>query len=223
MTSPASARGRRVGCAVGSGSPTGECSAASCRRSATGRCISDCCTPSRTGWSSSPPAPDGTGRFTSTRVRVPTTSCPVAAPARPDGSRRCSRSRPSTRIATRSCSAHPRSAHSRAARSTPSRTPGRCGSTSTSPDSCITCGRCSPSGPATCSSRAAAGARTPTGYSTSRSRQPMRTSPRACGQIRSSARTRGSSTASASTSTADRTSPTSHAKTEAGSCASAAR
>ena len=61
MTSAASARGRRVGCAVGSGSPTGECSAASCRRSDTGRCISDCCTPSRTGSSSSPPAPDGDG------------------------------------------------------------------------------------------------------------------------------------------------------------------
>ena len=104
--------------------------------------------------------------------------------------------------------------------STPSRTPGRCGSTSTSPDSFITCGRSSPSGPATCLSRAAAGAHTPTGYSTSRSQPPMRTSPRACRPTRSSAPTRGSSTASASTSTAGRTSPTSPAKTEAGSCAS---
>ena len=128
----------------------GRRSAASCRQSATGRCISDCCTPSRTGWSSSPPAPDATGNFTSTRVRVPTTSCPAAAPARPDGSRRCSRSRPYTRIAARSCSSHPRSARRRAARSTPSRTPARCGSTSTSPDSYITCGRSSPRRPATC-------------------------------------------------------------------------
>ena len=95
MASPANARGRRVGCAAGSGSPTGECSAASCRQSATERCISDCCTPNRTGWSSSPPAPDATGRFTSTPARVPTTSSPAAPPARPDGSRRCSRSRPS--------------------------------------------------------------------------------------------------------------------------------
>ena len=51
MASPANARGRRVGCAAGSGSPTGECSAASCPRNGTGRCTSDCCTPSRTGWS----------------------------------------------------------------------------------------------------------------------------------------------------------------------------
>ena len=95
MASPANARGRRVGCAAGSGSPTGECSAASCPQSATERCTSDCCTPNRTGWSSSPPAPDATARFTSTPARVPTTSSPPAPPAPPDGSRRCSRSRPS--------------------------------------------------------------------------------------------------------------------------------
>ena len=53
--------------------------------------------------------------------------------------------------------------------------------------------------PATYSSRAAVGARTPTGCSTSRSQPPSRTSPRACGQTRSSARMVGSSTASAST------------------------
>ena len=49
----------------------GRRSAASCRQSATGRCISDCCTHSRTGWSSSPPAPDATGRFSiHTRARA---------------------------------------------------------------------------------------------------------------------------------------------------------
>ena len=60
-----------MGCAAGSGSPTGECSAASCPQSATERCTSDCCTPNRTGWSRWPPAPDATARFTiHTRARA---------------------------------------------------------------------------------------------------------------------------------------------------------
>ena len=205
MTPPASAtpprdgRPRRPGCAAGSGSPTGARSAASWRQNATGRFSSACCTRDRTGSSSSPPARDATARSRSTPVPAPTTSCPAAAPGTKDGSSPCSRSRPRTPTEARSCSSHPPCARSRAATSTPSPTPERCGSTSISPDSCTPVGvprrqAVPPLGRERRRGSARLLAARP-------SRCPPREEDRPSGWTasRSSARTCGSSTASAST------------------------
>ena len=206
------------GCAAGSGSPTGACSAASCaaeRHRALHLGLlhaqSDGLVELAAGTRR-----DGTLQI-HTRARADH-FLPGGGTGHDAGSKPCSRSRPCTRTAARSCSSHRRCARTRGATSTPSRTPERCGSTSTSPDSFITCGPSSPTSRATSWSRAAAGARTPTGCSTTAPRNRPATSRGRGRPDRARARADHPPPRRRSARQAERRRPA-HAEIEAGSCA----
>ena len=159
----ASARGRvtaparRPPCGAGSGSPTGAPSAASWRQNATGRCSSACSTRRSDGLVelAAGTRRDGTLQI-DTRARADH-FLPGGGTGHERWLEASARARGHTRGPRRGAVRRTtQCARSHAVTSTPSRTPGRCGSTSTSPDSCTTCGRSSPRGPAICCSRAAA-------------------------------------------------------------------